>query len=379
MNLLAWTVTGLLGVFTVRRYLYWFASLLPARPHAPSRTRSIVVLVAARNEAQELPHLLAALERTDYPADRLSFVVVSDGSGDATPDIVTDWAARHPRAQAVILAASHGKGGALQAGLAVAPASDLIVVADADTTPDPDALAHLAGAFDDAATGAACGYPDPGLVHTSMVSRYAALERWAGHLVTLAGKDRLGAQPPAIGAFCCFRATALAEAGGFPSDTLAEDIDISMVLSRQGWKTRWVRQAVAREDVPTDLHDFRLQRLRWSRGLMSSWSKARGVEDLFVVAGYLDRLAFVAGVGLVVLGLAPAWVPIGYTAAPLIIVATALVRAGAPDKLAYLWSIGPMTLADIGVTLESALPRFAKAPLSWRSEGRRKQDSETAP
>ncbi len=362
----AWIVAALLAVFTVRRWIYWAASLLPRRLGAPSRARSIVVLVAARNEEQRLPRLLSALERTEYPHELLSFVIASDGSTDATPDLARAWAGRMPRAQALVLPVRRGKGAALQAAFAASPASDLVAVVDADTQPQPAALAWLAGAFDDPAVGAACAYPDPGLAHTTTAAKYAALERWVSHLVTFAGKDRLALQPPVIGAFCCVRTAALAQIGGFPQG-MAEDIQLSMELSRKRWKSRWIGRAVAREDVPPDLRAFRQQRLRWSRGLMSSGARASGLEDLMVAAGYLDRLAFVAGVVLAVLGRLPAWLPLAYAAAPMVVILTALWRAGAPNKLGYLWSVAPMAFVDIGVTLESAIAQVVGTPLHWRS------------
>ncbi len=365
MTVIDWIVASALGVFTVRRYIYWFGSILPRRPDPADRTRSIVVLVAARNEQANLPRLLAALERTDYPADQLDFVLVSDGSGDATPAIISDWVAGRPRAKAVILAVNRGKGGALQAAYDAAPPSDLVAVFDADTTPEPDALASLAGAFDDPAVGAACGYPDPGFAHATIVARYAALERWVVHLVMIAGKDRLGFQPPMIGALCAIRTAALNDIGGFPNDTVVEDIHVSMALARKGWKIRWVRDAVAREDVPQDINGFRLQRLRWSRGLMSSGKKAKGLEDVFVAAGYMDRLALVTGVVLSLSGGFPAWLPAAYVIAPMVVVVTALWRAAPPNKLDYLWSIIPMTFADLAVTVEATVAQITGAPLRW--------------
>ena len=377
MAVLAWIVTGVLGAFTLRRYLYGLASWLPRRPHAPSRTRSIVVLVAARNEERGLPRLLAALDQLDYPAEKLNFVLVSDGSTDQTADIIRQWAGRQPRAQALILPESLGKGAALRAGMTLAPAADLVAVVDADTVPRPDALAHLAGAFDDPKVGAACGYPDPGLDHRSVVARYAALERWAMHLVTMAGKDRLGAHPSTIGAFCAFRAGALAHIGGFASGSLVEDIEVSMALTRRGWKLRWIGEAVAREDVPTDLDGFRLQRLRWSRGLMASAGQARNLEDLMVAAGYLDRLVFAAGVVLALIGRGPIWAPIAYAAAPVATVLTAVWRARAPRKIAYLAAIPPMVLADLAVTVESAVPALSRTRRGWRAGARAHPDQTT--
>ncbi len=366
MTVFACIVAVLLGAFTVRRYLFWVGSLLPRRAIKPSRTRSIALLVAARDEAAGLPHLLAALDAADYPPALLNVVLVSDGSTDPTPSIIERWAARSPRTQAIALPEAGGKGAALQTALAAAPKSELVMVLDADTAPAPDALAWLAGAFADPRVGGACGYPDPGRQQTSPPARYAALERWVSHLVTWAGKDRLWLQPPVIGAFCAVRTEALAQIGGFSVGSAAEDIDLSLALTQAGWRTRWIGEAAVREDVPDTFSDFRRQRLRWSRGLLSNWHKARSVEDMFAMTGYLDRLVFVAGLGLSLSGRLPLWLPLAYAAAPVVVMLTALRRARVPDWPAYLWSLVPMTFFDIAITLESAVAQAMRRPIRWK-------------
>jgi len=364
-DVFAWIVGLLLGAFTLRRALCWIASLLPWRACSEDRSRSVSVLVAARNEAAGLPRLLTALERIDYPAELLNVVLVSDGSTDQTSEIMSRWAEAGLNRKATLLQKNRGKAAALQVALEAAPRAELIIVLDADAVPEPPAIARIVGAFRDPRVGAACGYPDPGKNHASTAAKYAALERWVSHLVTFAAKDRLNSQPPVIGAFCCIRAEALQGIGGFPQGTMVEDIHVSLALSRAGWKTRWIGSAVAREDVPADLNGFRLQRLRWSRGMMAIGHKARGIEELFVVAGYLDRLVLVAALALTLLGLLPWWLLATSVAVPAVIILTALAKAGMLGHPAYLWSIVPMTLADLGVTAEAALAQIARRPLRW--------------
>ena len=366
MNLFAIAVALFLVIFSLRRYLHLFAGFLPERPCAPCRTRPVTVLVAARNEAGVLPHLLAALHRLDYPSELLHFVLVSDASTDATPRILERWTAAHPHARTLQLPRHRGKAGALQAALSLAPPSELIAVFDADTEPNPDSLAWLAGAFEDPSVGAASGFPAPGNSALSLVSRYAALERWIFHLVTLAGKDRLGANPSAIGALCAFRRTALESTGGFPA-TSAEDICVSMQLAQHGWRSRWIRRAVAREDVPSTLHAFLQQRQRWNRGLISSTRSAGRLEDLFVAAGYLDRLVLAAACILAWLGDMPLWLPAAYVVAPLAATLTALVRARVSNPIPYLGALVIMTIADLYVTARSTLAHVGGKPFSWAS------------
>ncbi len=366
MKFFPWLIIGLLIAFTIRRYLFWFASCLPPRACPKLRTSSITILVAAKNEEALLPRLLAALERLDYPSQLLSFVLTSDGSTDATVRLMQKWAVDRPSAQAVQLPVSLGKSDALASAMAVAPTSDLVVVLDADSEPDPDALAWLAGAFADPKVCAASGYPRPENGGQSLVSRYAAMERWVYNLVVLAGKDRLNMNPPLVGALLAIRRQALVEIGGFPTAYVAEDIWISMAASNKRWRTRWIRNAVAREDVPFELKGFLTQRSRWNRGLLACRQSAGGLEDWFVVAGYLDRLVFCIAVCLAVAGWMSWWLPALYAFAPLVMVFTALRRAKVRRWTAYLLSLAFMLFIDIGVTATSAIAQLLGKPLEWR-------------
>ena len=244
----------------------------------------------------------------------------------------------------------------------MAPATDFVAIFDADTVPRPDALSLLAGALADPSVGAAGGYPEPGNSAATVTSRYAAIERWTLHLVTLAGKDRLNMNPAAIGALCLIRRCALDEIGGFPVGATAEDIQISLLLNRHGWRTRSVIEAVSREDVPELLADFRAQRQRWSRGLEQTRGAGSTIEDHFVAAGYFDRIVMIAALPLAWWGTL-SWHFLGfYVATPVAGLLVAVARAQPPAVLATLASIPVMAVADLGVTIASLLER---GPIRW--------------
>jgi cellulose synthase/poly-beta-1,6-N-acetylglucosamine synthase-like glycosyltransferase len=364
MSVVAWVAGAPLVAFGLHRYVCWVNSLLTPRAFAPARDRTVAVLVAARNEERLLPRLLDALDHMDYPRELLEVVLVSDGSTDATVQLMEGWSRDRPSARTVVLPERAGKGAALARGMEAAPNAELVAVMDADTEPQPDALARLVGAFDDAHVGAVCGYPRPGNASCGFVSRYAAMERWVYHLITLAGKDRLDWNPPVAGALFAVRRKALEEAGGFPAGD-AEDVKLTMALTGCGWRTRWTGLAVAREDVPANLRDFVRQRVRWSRGLLASGRRAGTIEDVFVAAGYLDRLVALVALMLVVGGWMPLWLPFLYALAPGVAIVTALLRSGEKNKTLFLVALVPMMFVDVGVTLVTAVAHVARTPIGW--------------
>lgn len=361
----AWVIIGLLVVLFARRVLVLAASLLPRRSAQADTSRSIVLLVAARNEAAHLPALLSAIARLEYPADLVQLVLISDGSTDETASIMEQWTDGPFHREVMVLPDSLGKGGALAAGLARAAESDLVVVLDADCVPQPDALRWLAGAFADEHVGAATGYPRPSNADVSTTARYAALERWVHHLVWLAGKDRLALDPSVIGVLFAVRRRALVQAGGFPVGRLTEDIDLSSALVAAGWRLRWIGEAVAREDVVTVLPAFVAQRNRWARGLLQGAPRARSWEQVFVALGYLDRVVFVAAVLLASVGTIAIWWPLGYVIAPVATVLVAMRHGGARRPVAILSAAVVMTLADIAVTLRAFVGQLRASRVDW--------------
>jgi cellulose synthase/poly-beta-1,6-N-acetylglucosamine synthase-like glycosyltransferase len=77
--------------------------------------------------------------------------------------------------------------------------------------------------------------------------------------------NAIGVVPGAIGAW---RKQALEEAGGYSSDTLAEDADLTITLERLNWRVVSERGAVALTEAPETLRSFMKQRFRWTFGTL---------------------------------------------------------------------------------------------------------------
>jgi GT2 family glycosyltransferase len=92
----------------------------------------VSIVVAARNAADELPTLLAALERQTFPREKVEVIVVDDASTDRTVALVE----ASPRARAIRCYPSVGVRRARNIGIRAARGR-LIVITDADTVPDP--------------------------------------------------------------------------------------------------------------------------------------------------------------------------------------------------------------------------------------------------
>jgi cellulose synthase/poly-beta-1,6-N-acetylglucosamine synthase-like glycosyltransferase len=80
--------------------------------------------------------------------------------------------------------------------------------------------------------------------------------------------------PGAIGAW---RREALLKLGGFPSDTLAEDQDLTLALLKRGYKVLYDSTAIAWTEAPDTVSGLIKQRFRWAFGTLQCLWKPRDV------------------------------------------------------------------------------------------------------
>jgi len=372
-------VIAAVTALTLRRGVLLVAALVPHRPLPGSPViPSVTVLVAARNEGAVAEHLLASLSKLDYPADRLSFVLVCDGCTDGTAAAFRAWAVGRSDAWVVDLSAHLGKAAALNEGLALA-GGEVVVVIDADLRPRSDFLHELVPSFADEHVAAAAGYLRPANADDNIVTRYAAVTSWVHQLVTSAGKDRLGLNPPTFGA-AAYRRRALEAIGGFPVVPVGVDVAASRSLTRQGWRTRFVPASVAENIVVSEVGDYWRQHVRWARGVFRTPAHGqtpfRGtapqrLETWAAAIGYGDRLVFlVAAVGAIA-GALPWWLPILYLAAPGLEILAASLKAGVRRGLPRVLLATVLLFAvDLVASLAAVAVHAGRRPYRWQSPRR---------
>ncbi|SCL58395.1 Glycosyltransferase, catalytic subunit of cellulose synthase and poly-beta-1,6-N-acetylglucosamine synthase [Micromonospora citrea] len=234
----------------------------------PTVTAPVSVIVPAYNEAANIAATVRSLVASDYPA--LEVIVVDDGSSDDTAGIVERLGLRGVR---VIRQANAGKPAALNTGIRAARA-DLLVLVDGDTVFQPDTVHRLVQGFADPTVGAVSG-------NTKVANRRRLLGRWQ-HLEYVIGfnldrrmYDVLECMPTIPGAIGAFRREVLFAVGGVPSDTLAEDTDLTMKVLRAGWRVVYEEAAIAWTEAPSSLRQLWRQRYRWCYGTMQAMWKHR--------------------------------------------------------------------------------------------------------
>ncbi|TQE19749.1 LCP family protein [Streptomyces ipomoeae] len=243
-----------------------------ATGHGGSRPREVAdpvtVLVPAHNEEAGIGSTIRSLLASTHP--HLQIMVIDDGSTDRTADIVEGIA--DPRVT-VIRRCHSGKAAALNHGLAWAM-HDIVVMIDADTVLEPDAVYRLIQPLADPAVGAVSGNAKVGNRHR-LLARWQHLEYVFGFNLDRRMLDVLKCIPTVPGAISAFRREALIDVGGVSEDTLAEDTDLTMALWRAGWQAAYEESAIGWTEVPVSLRQLWRQRYRWCYGTLQAVCKHR--------------------------------------------------------------------------------------------------------
>ncbi len=249
----------------------------------PSFQPSVSVLIAAFNEEKVIARTIRSVLANDWPG--LEVLVVDDGSGDGTSEAVAREFGDDPRVRCV-RQDNAGKSAALNFAMTLAT-GEIQVCIDADTQVSDDCVAKLVRHFDDRRVAAVAGNVKVGNVG-NLLTHWQAIE-----YVTSQNLDRraytvlncITVVPGAIGAW---RRKAVLDVGGYRTDTLAEDMDLTWRLRRAGWVARTEHGALAFTEAPDTLGAFAKQRFRWTYGTLQCLWKHK---DALFRYGWFGTLA----------------------------------------------------------------------------------------
>ncbi|NKJ44283.1 glycosyltransferase [Novosphingobium sp. SG720] len=266
-------VLGMARALAMTALALWQARR-PARVPGPAHLVPgfVSVLIPAFNEARVIA---ASLRRVlESRGVRLEVIVIDDGSSDETAAVVAREFGHDPRV-ALLRLDNGGKARALNHGLQLARA-DVVIALDADTRFEPDTIARLAAWFADPAIGAVAGNARIGN-RINLLTRWQAVEYVTAQALERRALDALGAVTVVPGAVGAWRRQALDEVGGYPTDTLAEDQDLTIAIQRAGWQVACDPAAVAWTEAPETMRALWRQRYRWAFGTLQCLWKHRAV------------------------------------------------------------------------------------------------------
>ena len=251
-------------------------NIIPSWASGKSDAPLVSIIVPAYNEEVNAVASLNNLLKTDYP--NFEIIFVDDGSKDSTFEKVSSAFKGNDKIR-VVSKPNGGKASALNYGIQQSQAAYVVCI-DADTKLLPNAVSRLMRHFDEqpsaekSRTGAVAG-------NVKVGNEVNAITRWQSiEYITSQNFDRkafaavnaITVVPGAIGAFL---KQALDDAGGFTTDTLAEDCDLTVRILRCGYTIKNDNSAIALTEAPESVKMFLKQRFRWSFGVMQTFWKNR--------------------------------------------------------------------------------------------------------
>lgn len=230
----------------------------------------VSIIIAAYNEEKVIARTVQSLLAADY--ENFEIIVVDDGSPDRTSAVVSEQFSDESRVR-LFTKTNGGKAAALNFGLQHAQ-GEIIVALDADTIFPARTISELAARFQHQEVGAVAGNAKVGN-RINLVTRWQALE-----YITAQNLDRrafallngITVVPGAVGAW---RRDLLERAGGFASDTLAEDQDLTLKVRKLGYRIEYAENAIGWTEAPDTVRGLAQQRFRWSYGTLQCMWKHR--------------------------------------------------------------------------------------------------------
>jgi peptidoglycan-N-acetylglucosamine deacetylase len=248
----------------------------------------VAVLIPAYNEEKVIERTIRAALRSSYR--NLRVIVIDDGSKDRTLQIARECFPREEASGRVLILTkpNSGKADALNFGLRhLDSAEEIFVGIDADTVIAREAISLLVPHFLDSKVGAVAGNAKVGN-RVNLWTRWQALEYITSQNFERRALNRFGAVSVVPGAIGAWRTSAVRAMGGYHTDTVAEDADLTMALLRSGYRIEYEDRALAYTEAPVNANGLMRQRFRWSFGILQAVFKHR---EVFARKGVLGWIA----------------------------------------------------------------------------------------
>ncbi|HQU08029.1 MAG TPA: glycosyltransferase [Candidatus Paceibacterota bacterium] len=254
--------------------IYFETFLLVTFLSAPARARRkrrisnstprVAIIVPCYNEERTVAATVKSLLALDYPREKLTVVLVDDGSTDSTPKVMAHF--KEIPQVTIIRKENGGKHTALNAGIRAVPNAELIGCLDADSFVEPDALREVVACFAEPevmATTAAMSVHEPKTIFERVQHAEYIFGITVRHILSTI--NGLYVTP---GPFSLYRATVFEQLGGFIAAHQTEDMEMALRMQRAHMVIENAPRARVYTKVPRTLPKLLTQRTRWTSGFL---------------------------------------------------------------------------------------------------------------
>lgn len=232
----------------------------------------VSVIVPCFNEELTIDNCVKSLLRQRY--SNIEILIVNDGSTDNTSQRALSLSNEASNVR-ILNKSNEGKASALNFGL-LHSKGEIIVSMDADSIFKPDTIEQLISSFNDESVVAVSGNVKVANRKT-LLGKHQAIEYVTGLTLQRRAFAELGCMQVISGAIGAFRKDKLLEIGGYSSDTIVEDMDVTIALAQMGYKIIYNPDAIAYTGAPESITEFIKQRYRWTYGGFQIAAKYRSI------------------------------------------------------------------------------------------------------
>jgi poly-beta-1,6-N-acetyl-D-glucosamine synthase len=270
---------GLVNLFRMAMFLIG-SDIYALKAHLKNKkkikyTPRISVVIPAHNEGQTVLTSIESVYKSNYPKSRLEIIIVDDGSKDDTPNIVKKFIKNHKDVSIrLIRQKNSGKARALNNAMKNYATGTLVMCLDADSALDVNALRNASRHFADKKVAAMSAnvkiIKRPGILN--FIQRYEYLICYQ-----MKRAENLFDFEYIVGGIgSMFRRKVLKKVNYYDTNTVTEDIDLTMKILKLGnkdYKVIYGDNVVAHTESVFSVKDLIKQRERWKWGRCQTFMK----------------------------------------------------------------------------------------------------------
>lgn len=230
-----------------------------------SKLPSVSIIVPCWNEENTILKTVFSLLKLDYPREKLSIIVVDDGSTDKTWNVLQRF---NRNKQITLLKKENGgKHTAVNLGISVSK-SDLVGCLDADSFVHPQALKRIANRFSDSSVMAVT----PSM-KINNPQNYLELIQKVEYVIGIFIRkifSHLNALYITPGPFSIFRREVFAMIGEYKKAHNTEDLEMALRMQKNRMRIDNAHDAYVFTTAPNTLRKLYKQRVRWTYGFLKN-------------------------------------------------------------------------------------------------------------
>lgn len=293
----------LLYFFTHLILLIGLRNSFGLRKNTDNEFPKVSVIVAGRNESENIARCTESLSRLNYPKDLLEIILVNDNSSDNTYELMNESAKDFPFIKVINSSKSNsgnlkGKANAIDTAILMCK-GDIIISTDADCVVNPDwvreTVAYYAGNI-----SMVCGFTNIEYDDT-LFSRLQSID-WIYLLALASSSSGLNLILSCIGNNLSFTKAAYNETGGYSAIGFSVTEDLALMRKINSYKKFKIiypvdRKCIVMTKACKTAAELFSQKRRWFRG-------GTGVNFLgYIIGAELYTVNFMLIFGLFFLGL----------------------------------------------------------------------------